>query len=108
MDEFRGMAIQTAINKLFSERSFSICTVDNIIKLTGVAPNHKVYDELRAFHCVDYSTMSDRTRQLIQEKVVECLRGDPFLNPARVTRMLTDEGRDFAFTEDRFIDGPVN
>lgn len=106
MNEFRQEAVQTLVNKLFSESSFSICTVDQIIELTGVVPHHGIRAELRAFHCVSYSQMSARTRQMLQEKVVECLRGDPFINPARVTQILTDEGRDFAFTEDRFLDAP--
>ncbi|MDG5498922.1 hypothetical protein [Marinobacter sp. BGYM27] len=107
MDEFKALAIQEAVNKLFSEKHFSICTLDNIIKLTGAPVNHGIYDQLRAFHCSHFASMSNRTRQLLQQKVVECLRGDPFLNPARVLQQLTDEGRDFAFTEDRFIDGPI-
>jgi len=36
-------------------------------------------------------------------KVVEALRGDAILNPARLLSQLTDEGRDFAFIEDRYI-----
>jgi len=48
--------------------------------------------------------MSDREKELIQIKVVEALRGDSILNPARVLSQITDEGRDFAFTEDRYID----
>lgn len=106
MNEFRKEAVQTLVNKLFTESSFSICTLDQIIELTGVTPHHGIRAELRAFHCVSYSQMSERTRQQIQEKVVECLRGDPFMNPARVTEMLTDEGKNFAFIEDRYLDSP--
>lgn len=106
MNEFRKEAVQTLVNKLFAESSFSICTLDQIIELTGATPNHGIRAELRAFHCVSYSQMSERTRQMLQEKVVECLRGDPFMNPARVTEMLTDEGQNFAFIEDRYLDSP--
>lgn len=108
MDEFRKLAIEEAVNKLFREKHFNICTLDEIIELSGVTPNHGIRKELRVFHCKDYADMSPRVRQLIEQKVVECLRGDVNLNPARVLHMLTDEGRDFAFTEDRYLDGQLN
>ncbi len=105
-DEFGMLALKQAVNKLFQERHFSICTLDNIADMMGVSPNRKIYNQLRAFHCVDYGSMDNRTKELLQQKVVECLRGDPILNPARVLNALTDEGNDFTFTEDRYIDGP--
>lgn len=104
IDEFGVLAIQRSVNNLFTGRCFDICEFDTIAKLTKRPINHKIRDQLRAYHCVDYSQMSDREKQLIQEKVVEALRGDKILNPTRVLHELTDEGSDFAFTEDRFID----
>lgn len=107
MDEFQGLAIKRAVEKLFSDDHFSICEVDTIAKISGSKVNRKIYNQLRAYHCAHYCDMTNREKQLIQEKVVECLRGDPILNPARVLSQLTDEGQDFTFTEDRFIDSPL-
>lgn len=106
MDEFHAMALEESVNKLFRKEWFDICTLDDIIKLSGVTPNHTVYQQLRAFHCKHYSDMSPKLKQLIEQKVVECLKGDYHLNPARVVRVLTDEGQNFAFTEDRYLDAP--
>lgn len=104
IDEFGLLALQRVVNKMFCGRCFSICDFDEMAKLSGKPVNHKIREQLRAYHCVDYSDMSDREKQLLQDKVVEAIRGDNILNPARVLNELTDEGSDFAFTEDRFID----
>jgi len=106
MSEFRQPAIQQAVESLFKDRHFSICTLDRIIELTGNQVNHEIYMELHAFHCVHFSEMNPRVKQLLEQKVVECLRGEPFMNPARLLGAITDEGRDFTNTEDRYIDAP--
>ena len=104
MDEFQGLAIKRAIDGLFEGDHFSICEINKIGDLIGVKPNRKIRTQLSAYHCVNWDDMSDREKVLIQEKVVECFRGENILNPARVLSQLTDEGGDFAFTEDRYID----
>lgn len=104
INEFRKIAIETAIYKLFNKKYFDICTLNDIIKLINHPIQHNIYAELQAFHCVNYSEMCPRTKELLQEKVVECLRGDNIFNPARVINAITDEGNDFTFTEDRYID----
>jgi hypothetical protein len=104
-DEFGSIALKTSVEKLFKKDWFDICTFDQIADLMGVNTDKRVYSQLRAFHCVHYSDMDNRTKELLQEKVIECLRGDVVLNPARVYNAIADEGNDFAFTEDRYIDG---
>ncbi len=103
MDEFKGLAVKRSVNKLFSGNCFSICDLDACAELLGVSVNQSIYVQLRVYHCVHFSEMTDTEKALIQDKVIECLRGDPILNPARVLHALTDEGRDFAFTEDRYL-----
>ena len=102
-DEFHSLAIQRQVKNLFGGRHFSICDVDDLAKLLGLSINGKVYRQIKAYHCVYFADMSDREKVLLQEKVVEALRGEPFINPARVLSQLTDEGGDFTFTEDRYI-----
>lgn len=105
-DEFKELAIKRQVKELFSRDSFYIHKVDNLADMLGVVANRKIHRELEAYSCVSFADMTDREKELLQEKVVECLRGDQVLNPARVLRQLTDEGRDFAFSEDRYIDTP--
>ena len=102
-DEFGQLAIQRQITKLFTRSYFCITDFDSLADLLSVVVNRKIRGQLRAYHCTDFADMSDREKELLQEKVVEALRGDSILNPARVLSQLTDEGRDFAFTEDRYI-----
>lgn len=102
-DEFLQLSIRRQLEKMFSGRYFDICMLDNMANLLSVTVNGRIYSQLRSYHCVNFSDMSDREKELIQEKVVEALRGDPILNPARILSQLTDEGGDFAFTEDRYI-----
>ena len=104
--EFQQLSAQRLVGKIFGGKHFSICDVDDLAKLLGLSINGKVYRQMKAYHCVDFADMSDREKELLQDKVVEALRGEPFLNPARVLSQLTDEGSDFAFTEDRYINNP--
>ena len=105
MDEFNQLAVQRHVKDLFSGTHFSICTVRKLGELMSVNIDQKIYRQLDAYHCVNFADMTDREKELIQQKVVECLRGDAILNPARVLSMITDEGNDFTFTEDRYIRG---
>jgi hypothetical protein len=107
MSEFKTLAIKRQVSSLFSGSHFSICDFDNVAKLMGAPVNGSIYRQLRAYHCVEWADMTDREKELIQQKVVEALRGDNILNPARVLSQLTDEGSDFAFTEDRYLNTNV-
>ena len=102
-DEFLQLSIKRQLAEMFAGRSFSICDVDNLAKLLRVNVDHRIRTQLSSYHCVDFADMTNRETALIQEKVVEALRGDPILNPARMLSQLTDEGGDFAFTEDRYL-----
>ena len=104
-DEFKQLAIKRKITELFTNKTFYVTSINELSNLLGVSINHEIYEQLRAYHCAPYSSMSEREKELLQEKVIECLRGDSILNPARVLNALTDEGRDFTFSEDRYIDG---
>lgn len=107
-DEFLQLSIKKQIHKMFSGKHFSICDLDNLADLMRVEMDRGIYQQLRAYHCVDFCDMSNREKELMQEKVVEALRGDPILNPAKVLSQLTDEGGDFAFTEDRYLSPACN
>lgn len=107
-DEFNSLAVERLVNELFGGNHFSICDFDKIASLMRLNVNKKIREQLSAYHCVNYSKMSDREKELIQIKTVEALRGDNILNPARVFNQITDEGGDFTFTEDRYIDGNSN
>lgn len=106
MATFEQLAVEQAIKKLFSKDYFDITTLDTIGRMLERNPEqHPVYPFLRGLHCVHYSTMPRELVAQLQDKVAACLGAPPF-NPARLVAQLTDEGGDFTFTEDRFIDVP--
>jgi hypothetical protein len=107
MKSFELLTLEHAVRDMFNGTHFSICDVDNIGKMLGRNPQqHPTYTFLRALHCVHFSDMAPDLRAQLQGKVAECLGGNEF-NPARLVEQITDEGRDFQFTEDRFIDAPA-
>jgi len=96
---FETAVLEQALNNLFTESSFSICTLRDIGKLVGVNPTqHPNYKLLQALHCVDYADMSPEILQELQQRVAECLR--PQFQPGALAKALLMEGNDHANTED--------
>lgn len=96
---FETAALEQALNKLFTERSFNLCTLDQIGTTLGVNPEqHPNYKLLRPLHCVAYAEMSPVIIQEIQQRVVECLR--PQFQPGALAKALLMEGNDHINTED--------
>lgn len=97
---FEKDVVVTALKKLFSGKSFSICEVDTIGEILGANPRqHRNYPLLRALHCINYAEMTDEVRQALPAKVMECLRPDG-LNFEAMAMALTREGRDLPPIED--------
>lgn len=96
---FETAVLEQALNKLFTEKHFSICTLDDIGKLIGVNPSqHPHYKLLRALHCVAYANMSPEILQELQQRVAECLR--PQFQSGALAKALLMEGNDHVNTED--------
>ncbi|MFT0137312.1 hypothetical protein ACEK07_04530 [Alcanivoracaceae bacterium MT1] len=106
MDQFKKLAVETAVKKLFSKCHFDICTLNEIGDMIGVNPRqHPDYRFLRGLHCVNYADMDPQLTAQLQQRVLDCL-ARPIFNPALVCDLISAEGRDFTFTEDRYIDAP--
>ena len=54
--------IRTALANMYAQGFFSICVVDNILKVTGGVPDGKLYDTLRLLHCVNFRDMPKNVR----------------------------------------------
>jgi|TARA_R110000851_G_scaffold236513_1_gene389195 hypothetical protein len=99
---FEESVLKTAIEKMFSGNSFSICDLDKIGKLMKVNPSHHPnYTFLSALHCVDFKDMDKIVIDQLQQKVVECLR--PKFNSGAMAKALLMEGNDHFNTEDNFL-----
>jgi len=99
---FETAVLEQALNNLFTERSFNICTLDQIGTMLGINPEqHPNYKLLRPLHCVAYADMSPAILQELQQRVAECLR--PQFQPGALAKALLMEGNDHNPTEDRYL-----
>lgn len=51
------LAAQAALDKMFNQGYFSICTLDGILKMTNQIPDKMCYDILHTIHCVHFNEM---------------------------------------------------
>lgn len=70
----RRLVVQQALDRLFSSRFFSICVIQDLMKLVGAAPQSEAYRMLRALHCVHYEDMQPELIERLPHLVNECLR----------------------------------
>ena len=82
VDEIQKMAARAALDKMLMDGYLCICTIDNILKMTGGIPNAKDYEILHLLHCVRFSNMQP-----------ELLRGLPVI----IQRVLNSEGLEVTF-----------
>lgn len=57
LDAIQVMAVKAAVNKMMRDGYISICTIDNILKMTNGIPNRKDYELLHMLHCVNFMDM---------------------------------------------------
>jgi hypothetical protein len=73
----KALVAKTLLDKLFTEKWFSICEVDSLCDLAGRPRNTPAYKMLRALHCVHYANMPQELLEQIPQLVNECLRAPP-------------------------------
>lgn len=70
MTEFEAKSVVDAINRMFRGTSFSICTVDDCMELTG-ATRTESYAALRLYHCVGFDKMDRDTKDRVFKAALE-------------------------------------
>lgn len=70
------LAAQAALNKMFSQGYFSICTIDAILKMTYTIPDKTCYDILHTIHCVNYNDMDELLRRGLPQLIGVVLKLD--------------------------------
>lgn len=68
---------RTAIDEMFRGGHFSICVIDNILKLTGGVPRGQDYDTLRLLHCVDFKRMPPNVRIELPRLIQRVIESSP-------------------------------
>lgn len=62
MNDLQAEVCRMALKKMMAGQHFNICTIDDILKVTGGVPNSEDYKTLRMLHCVDFKEFSPRLR----------------------------------------------
>lgn len=62
MNTIQSEAAKLALNKMVEGGHFSICVIDDILKLTKGIPQKEDYDTLRLLHCVDFKKFTPTMR----------------------------------------------
>ena len=75
MSEFQQRATATALVKMLSGTSFSICDLDRIAETMGKKPAMagKDYSALQSLHCVNWADMGPELATMVREKCFELL-----------------------------------
>lgn len=75
MDDIDAAIIETALRKMLADNHFSICTLDNIIKMTGVKPDPEAYKRLHVLHCVHFNAMPPTVIEALPDLIRRVLNG---------------------------------
>jgi hypothetical protein len=78
MENLEKEVLKTALKKMFKDGHFSICTIDKCLKLSNTIPDKKIYENMSALHCINYSDMSDGLRKWLFENTLLMFNGNGF------------------------------
>ncbi len=86
LTEIEQLAVATALAKMLGEGFFSICTIDQIVKITGAIPDQRAYHTLRLLHCVNYADMPVQIRDQLGALIGAVICGEPLDLSAALAR----------------------
>lgn len=87
LPETKQLVAQQAISRLFTDSHFSVCRLDEVIKLTGAQRDSEAYRLLRALHCVNWSDMEPALRERVPLLVREALLTNQWAQSATAVAM---------------------
>jgi len=73
MPQTKRLVLEVALNHLFTEKYFSVCTLDKILDVAEVSRKSAAYKLLSALHCVHYDQMTREVREALPHLVREAL-----------------------------------
>lgn len=62
MNALQVEVVKLALNKMVENGHFSICVVDEILKITRGIPQREDYETLRLLHCIKFQDFTPITR----------------------------------------------
>jgi len=83
MSQLQLMAAEAALQKMLSDKHFSICTMDRIIDMLGIKPDKEAYSILSTLHCIDYNAMRRELIEALPDLIHRVLQS-PSLEASRI------------------------
>lgn len=77
MNRLHAEIIRAVMTKMFEQGHFSICEINNLLKMTGGVPDRNTYNALNALHCVNFKDMSPMLRVELPRLVQVVLESQP-------------------------------
>lgn len=87
MNAFTQAAAVLALRKMFEENHFNICTIDTLIRTTGVVVPRETYNAWHLLHCVNYNTMTKAMRDELFEQVIDAFKAGPAFDMNRLNEV---------------------
>lgn len=75
MNAFEQLTVSIALDRLFKEKYFNICTIQKVLDVTGTVPDGRTMRALSLLHCVNYSDMPRELLQQLPDMVAHALNG---------------------------------
>lgn len=80
MSPLEQEAAKAALKKMFDGSYFDICTIDQILRMSGGIPPAKEYKILRTLHCVNWRDMSPALRIELPRVIQLVLESQPMVS----------------------------
>lgn len=91
--ETKYETVRTALKHMYQNNGYlSICTVDKLIRLLGVAPPADTYQMLSALHCVHFKEMSKGLRAKVMQALVDLFHVDNIMVELEFVEMIGRAG----------------
>jgi hypothetical protein len=74
----KAAVVRTALKEMFESHRFSICTVDDCLKILGLHRGGEVYNLLNALHCIHYNNMEPDVKKWCFTATLQLLSEDGF------------------------------
>lgn len=85
------LSVLTTLNKMMRSSRFSICTVDDAVKVLGTMPDRRAYDILSTLHCVEWGDMPTELRDSVPKLIERCINVPAY--QFQITELPTQEQR---------------
>jgi len=77
MTHIQELAAMAALNKMFKQGHFDVCTLRNVAEMLSVPLGGEAYRILQTLHCIDFASMGEELREAVPELIRECLSLSP-------------------------------